>query len=165
MLLLLWLQVIVFRFWLKTPTAQGRRLLDEVEGYREYLQLAESDNLTSAGQAPAMDIALYEQHLPFAMALGVEAQWTTRFSIALERGLIAPDVRDYQPGWLSGHTSASFAVGLGSSLSGMLSRAATPPPPSPDSSSSFDSGGSSSSPSSGGGSSGGGGGGGGGGGW
>lgn len=166
MVVLLWLQVIAFRFWLRAPTAKGRRLLDELEGYREYLQLAESDTLASASQAPAMDIALYEQHLPFAMALGVEAQWTRRFTQALERGLIAPQVQDYQPDWLPGHTSASFAVALGSSLSGLLDRTATLPP-SPDSGSSADfaSDGSSSSPSSGGGSSGGGGGGGGGGGW
>ena len=160
MVVLLWLQVIAFRFWLRIPTALGRQLLGELKGYREYLQLAESDTLALAGQAPVMDIALYEQHLPFAMALGVEAQWTGRFTMALERGLIAPESKDYQPDWFPGHTSASFAVGLGTSLSGMLDRTATPPP-SPDSGAGFSSSNSSSSPSSGGGSSGGGGGGGG----
>ena len=58
--------VIGFFFWLEAPTVEGRRLLDEAEGYREYLSLAETDVLARATcrVAPAMSIALYEQHLP-----------------------------------------------------------------------------------------------------
>lgn len=148
--------VLLFFYLLPAPTLEGRRLLDQLEGYRNYLQLAEGDSLARAGAAPAMSIALYEQHLPYAMALGVEEQWTARFSAALASGLIDPAQRDYQPRWYRSREPLS-AKALGSSLAGGLSRAAasTSTPPSS----------SSSGGSSGGGSSGGGRGGGGGGGW
>ena len=162
LLVLFWLQVILFRGWLEAPSVEGRRLLDAAEGYREYLQLAESETLARAADAPAMSIALYEQHLPHAMALGVEGAWTARFTAALDAGLIDPALREYQPDWYRSRSSFSRPSALTGALLGGLSSAtssAATPPPSPSSS------GSSSGGSSGGGSSGGGGGGGGGGGW
>ncbi|VXB04634.1 conserved membrane hypothetical protein [Pseudomonas sp. 8AS] len=158
LVLALWLQVILFRFLLRAPTRQTRQLLDELEGYREYLRLAEGDSLARVGTAPAMSIALYEQHLPYAMALGVEAQWTARFSHALQSGAIEPELREYRPDWFSGRDPFGATRGLTQTLA-----SASTPPPSPRLGGSSSS--SSSSPSSGGGSSGGGGGGGGGGGW
>jgi uncharacterized membrane protein len=149
--------VLILFYLLSAPTLEGRRLLDQLEGYRNYLQLAEDDSLERAGVAPAMSIALYEQHLPYAMALGVEEQWSARFSAALASGLIDPAQRDYQPRWYRSREPFTSPASLGSALAGGLSRAAasTSTPPSS----------SSSGGSSGGGSSGGGAGGGGGGGW
>ena len=151
------LTVLFFR-WMEAPTAEGQTLLDAAAGYRDYLQLAETDVLQRAADAPAMSIALYEQHLPYAMALGVEEQWNARFSAALEAGLIDPSQHDYQPGWYQSRTPFSSPSVLGRSLSaGLVSAtasAATPP-----ASSSSSGGGSSGGGSSGGGSGGGGGGG------
>lgn len=150
--------VLLFYRLLPAPTLEGRRLLDGLEGYRDYLQLAESDSLALAGAAPAMSIELYEKHLPYAMALGVEEQWSARFSAALASGLIDPAQHDYQPDWYHSRTRfdspQSLTRALSSGLSSATANASTPP------SSSSSSGGSS-----GGGSSGGGRGGGGGGGW
>ncbi|RIA19365.1 putative membrane protein DUF2207 [Ectopseudomonas oleovorans] len=151
--------VVVFYYLMPAPTLDGRRLLDALEGYRNYLQLAEQDALVLAADAPAMSIALYERHLPFAMALGVEDKWSARFSEALASGLIDPTQRDYQPTWYHSRSSYSspqaLSGALAAGLSSVAALASTPP------SSSSSSGGGSS----GGGSSGGGGGGGGGGGW
>jgi uncharacterized membrane protein len=151
--------VLVFYYLLPAPTLEGRRLLDALEGYRDYLQLAERDALALAGDAPAMSIALYERHLPFAMALGVEDKWSARFSEALASGLIDPAQRDYQPSWYHSRSSYSSPQALSGALAAGLA-SATALASSPPSSSSSGGGGSS-----GGGSSGGGGGGGGGGGW
>ncbi|WP_061238733.1 DUF2207 domain-containing protein [Ectopseudomonas composti] len=151
--------VVVFYYLLPAPTLKGRRLLDALEGYRDYLQLAERDALALAGDAPAMSIALYERHLPFAMALGVEDKWSARFSEALASGLIDPAQRDYQPDWYHSRSSYSSPQALSGALAAGLA-SATALASSPPSSSSSGGGGSS-----GGGSSGGGGGGGGGGGW
>ena len=151
--------VAVFYYLLPAPTLEGRRLLDALEGYRDYLQLAERDALALAADAPAMSIALYERHLPFAMALGVEDKWSARFSEALASGLIDPAQRDYQPSWYHSRSSYSSPQALSGALAAGLA-SATALASSPPSSSSSDGGGSS-----GGGSSGGGGGGGGGGGW
>ncbi|WP_347505416.1 hypothetical protein [Pseudomonas anguilliseptica] len=51
------LVVVLFYHLLPAPSVEGRRLLDQLEGYRDYLQLAESDALALAGNAPAMSIA------------------------------------------------------------------------------------------------------------
>ncbi|MHA6491835.1 DUF2207 domain-containing protein [Pseudomonas borbori] len=148
---------VAFRSWLEAPTLRGRALLDHIEGYRDYLALAESDTLARAGKAPAMSIALYEQHLPYAMALGVEQQWSERLDHALASGLI--DTRQaYRPDWYSNARTFSSPQGLSERLTSGLSTATASSASAPASASS-------SGGSSGGGSSGGGGGGGGGGGW
>nr|WP_298145811.1 DUF2207 domain-containing protein [uncultured Pseudomonas sp.] len=160
LVLALLLVCLLFRGWLEAPTVHGRNLLDHIEGYREYLTLAESDSLALAGAAPAMSIALYEHHLPYAMALGVEQQWSERFSKALHSGLIdASASSDYRPDWYRSKQAFSDPQAFSSRLSAGLGAAAASSSTAPASSSS------SSGGSSGGGSSGGGGGGGGGGGW
>lgn len=154
--------VVVFYYLMPAPTLEGRRLLDALEGYRDYLQLAESDVLALAGDAPAMSIALYERHLPLAMALGVEDKWSARFSAALASGLIDPEQRDYQPTWYHSRSSYSSPQAMSSALAAGLSSVTALASTPPQSSGSSGGGGGGSS---GGGSSGGGGGGGGGGGW
>ena len=132
---------------LKAPTQVGRRVLDEIEGFRLYLSVAEEDRLNFI-HPPDETPELFERFLPYAMALDVENQWGERFSGILNRA-------GYEPRWYSGRHWNSmhpggFAAGLGSGMQSAVSSASSAP-------------GSSSGMS--GGSSGGGGGGGGGGGW
>lgn len=152
------LLLVAFYGWLEAPSVKGQELLDALAGYRDYLQLAESDVLQRAAGAPAMSIELFERHLPFAMALGVEEAWSARFAAALASGLIDPEQQDYRPDWYrtrSGIGSPdAFAGALATNLSSASARASTPP-----SSPSSSSGGSSGRGSSGGGRGGGGGGG------
>ena len=144
---------ILFYQLLKAPTRAGRRLLDKIEGFRLFLDVAEKDELNFKNP-PEKTPELFEKFLPFALALDVEQQWAERFArlfADLQGGSSA-----YRPGWYHGHNwnahHPTMLVGaLGSSLSSAVSSAATAP--------------GSSSGSGGGGFSGGGGGGGGGGGW
>jgi len=158
--------VAIARKPLRAPTIAGRRLLDELEGYRDYLSLAEKDVLDRAGQAPVMSIALYERHLPYAMALGVEQQWTNRFTSELQKGTLEPVAVDYRPQGFTSLMTSGEARALAWNLDRVLMSASVPPQ-APRSSDDFSrsGGGSGSSASRGGGSSGGGAGGGGGGGW
>ncbi|WP_339080672.1 DUF2207 domain-containing protein [Pseudomonas sp. TMP9] len=144
------LVVVLFYYLLPAPSLEGRRLLDQLEGYRDYLQLAERDALALAGNASAMSIALYEKHLPYAMALGVEDKWSARFSTALASGLIDPAQRDYQPDWYHSRSSFSTPLAMSAALAAGLS-SATALASSPPSSSSSGGGGSSGGGSSGGG--------------
>ncbi len=142
-----------FYEWLKAPTLAGRRLLDQVDGFAQYLAVAEGDELKLAG-APDRTPDLYERYLPYALALGVEQQWSDKFAAVLAAAAV--DGQSYHPGWYRGggfdvSRVGGFASGLGSSLSGAVASSSSAP--------------GSSSGSGGGGSSGGGGGGGGGGGW
>jgi uncharacterized membrane protein YgcG len=142
---------ILFEQWLKAPTLAGRRLLDQIEGFKLYLNVAEEDEIRLSDK-PQFTTDIYETFLPYAIALGVESAWSKKLDAAISAGVIQAD---YHPHGLDYHHShndfSSFSENLSSSMTAAISSSSTAP-------------GSSSSGSSGG-SSGGGGGGGGGGGW
>ena len=139
-----------FYHLLKAPTLQGRRIMDQLEGLKLYLTVAEKERLNLLNP-PEKTPELFEKFLPWALALDVEQQWSEQFSDLLER---AGREGSYSPTWYHSHrpfTSTALASSLGSSLASSISSSSSAP--------------GSSSGSGGGGSSGGGGGGGGGGGW
>jgi uncharacterized membrane protein YgcG len=143
----------LFHYLLKAPTHAGRVLLDKIEGFKMFLVAVEKDRLNFFNP-PERTPYLFEKYLPYALALGVEQQWSEQFSEVLAQ---AGERRvAYSPGWYSGTSwstlgAGGFASSLGSSFSGAISSSSHAP--------------GSSSGGGGGGSSGGGGGGGGGGGW
>lgn len=144
----------VFAYLIKAPTVEGRQLLDEIEGLRLYMSVAERQELKSikGPDEPMLDATRYELLLPFAVALAVEDAWTKKFTEAAGAAAAAQAANNM--GWYNGHSPVSnlgdFSRSIGSSLNSTISSASNPP--------------GSSSGSGGGGSSGGGGGGGGGGG-
>ena len=152
-IVLMLVTLVVFAIIMRRPTGLGRRLLDEVGGFKEYLEIAEKDEM-NLRNPPDKTPVLFEQYLPFAMAMGVEQKWAERFTEVLASLRGANDTA-YHPSWYNGSwnsfdmssTTASLSSGLGSAISSSV----TPP--------------GSSSGGGGGGFSGGGGGGGGGGGW
>jgi len=142
---------ILFYEWMKSPTYRGRKLLDNIEGFKMYLMVAESEELKMA-HTPEKTAELFEQYFPYAMALDVETQWTERFSSVFHH--LEQQGHHHTPGWYRGRHWDSrnlmgFSSAMGSSLSSAVSSSSTAPGSSSGS----------------GGSSGGGGGGGGGGGW
>ncbi|HNP35656.1 MAG TPA: DUF2207 domain-containing protein [Woeseiaceae bacterium] len=147
------LTLVFFAIQMKRPTMRGRALLDELQGFRDYLDVAEKDEL-NLRNPPEKTPALFETYLPYALALGVDQAWAEKFAAVLA-AVRGPDGQAYQPGWYSGTWSSSNILKSTSSLSSGLSSAVTSSVTPPGSSSGGG----------GGGSSGGGGGGGGGGGW
>ncbi|MBX5256773.1 DUF2207 domain-containing protein [Rhizobium sp. NLR16b] len=147
---------VLYVFIMGAPTPLGARMMDGVDGLRQYLTLAEKDRMNMAG-APQMSPQHFETLLPYAVALGVEKPWSRTFETWLAAAA-AGAAAAYSPSWYSGDfNSGSFSDRIGGFSSSMASTIAStiPSPPPSSSSSGF----------SGGGSSGGGGGGGGGGGW
>ncbi|WP_349437560.1 DUF2207 domain-containing protein [Pararhizobium sp. A13] len=146
----------LFFYLMGAPTPIGSRMMDGIDGLRQYLTLAEKERMNIAG-SPEMSPQHFEKLLPYAVALGVEKPWSETF----DRWLLtaAAGAAAYQPAWYHGDsaTAGSFGDRMGGfagSMAGTMTSSLPPPPKS--SSSGF---------SSGGGFSGGGGGGGGGGGW
>ncbi len=150
---------ILFYFLLGAPTALGRQALDEIEGLKLYLSVAEKERLNMTG-VPDMSTGHFEDLLPYAVALGVEKPWAKAFEAWLATAAGAAVAASYHPGWYSGrHFDARhISDNLGSTASSMAGSFQSSLPVPKSSSSGFSSGSS-------GGSSGGGGGGGGGGGW
>ena len=154
-ILVIMLTNVVFFQLMKAPTVFGRRVMDQIAGFKQYLTVAEKDEL--AWRYPVEKTPeTFERFLPYALALDVENRWAERFSEVLEINE-GEGTSGYHPSWYSGSRGWSsaglggWAGSLGSSFSSAVSSSATPP--------------GSSSGSGGGGSSGGGGGGGGGGGF
>jgi hypothetical protein len=152
-IVLMLLTVAFFGVIMRRPTPRGRKVLDEMLGFRDYLEVAEKDEM-NLRNPPEKTPELFEAYLPFALALGVEQDWAEKFADVLE-AIREPDGRGYQPAWYSGSWDSSrISSNIGSVSSGLgsaISSSVTPP--------------GSSSGGGGGGFSGGGGGGGGGGGW
>lgn len=139
----------LFYYLLKAPTVLGRQVLDQIEGFKMYLEVAEEDRMNLLNP-PERTPDLFEKYLPYALALDVENEWARKFADLVE------SAAHYSPEWYSGSTVgirniSGFTSQLGSTFSASIASSATAP--------------GSSSGSGGGGSSGGGGGGGGGGGW
>jgi uncharacterized membrane protein YgcG len=141
--------------WLQAPSVEGRKVMDQIEGFREYLSVAEEDRL-NALNPPDKTPELFERFLPYAIALEVENAWAKRFAGVLA----AAGTAAVASTWYAGSNNwSNNPVGFASYLSGDLNQTISSASTAPGSS---DGGGGGSS---GGGSSGGGGGGGGGGGW
>ncbi|MCB1433280.1 MAG: DUF2207 domain-containing protein [Alphaproteobacteria bacterium] len=143
---------LVFFYLLRAPTGPGRKLLDQIEGFRMYMTTAEEDRLNVL-HPPEKTPELFERYLPYALALDCENEWNAKFATVLAAAAMAGAAA---PAWYSGRNwdsrnMGSFTDSLGSSLASSVRSAPTAP--------------GSSSGSFGGGSSGGGGGGGGGSGW
>jgi uncharacterized membrane protein len=138
---------------MKRPTGLGRKLLDDMLGFKDYLEIAEKDEL-NLRNPPDKTPQLFERYLPFALAMGVEQKWADRFT-EIFAGLRGPNDSAYHPTWYNGSWNSldlsSNTSNLSSGLNTAISSSVTPP--------------GSSSGGGGGGFSGGGGGGGGGGGW
>jgi len=146
----------VFYHLLKAPTALGAHTMDQIDGFKLFLETAEKDRLEILNP-PNVTPQLFESFLPYAIALDCENQWSKKFEMqAAAAGMGADQNYGYTPVWYSGNSfsrlgMAGFAASIGSSIGSAAASASTAP--------------GSSSGSGGGGFSGGGGGGGGGGGW
>ncbi len=140
---------LIFYQLLKAVTPLGRKRLDEIEGFRIFLEATEKDRLNFLNP-PDRTPELFEKFLPYALALGVEQPWAEQFAEVLA----AAWAEGRSLSWYSstnprGFSASTLASSFGDSLAGAVASSS----------------GSSGSGSGGGGSSGGGGGGGGGGGW
>ena len=114
----------LFVYLMRAPTALGRPIMDQLAGFRLYLETAEADRLNM--QAPEITAERFEALLPYAVALDVEKPWADAFAAALRRA--HPDdadpMRHYQPGWSSGGgwSGGNFGSAVASTVGGCRAR-------------------------------------------
>jgi hypothetical protein len=145
----------VFFDLLDAPTVKGRAIMDQIEGYMLFMTTVEWDRGRAHGDMPPPTIAMFEKHLPYSIALGVDDAWSDTFAKYAEAASIP--IETTTSSWYKSHDRGvgrpmDFSKTVSSGMVTVLASASTRPS-------------SSKSGSSGGGSSGGGSGGGGGGGW
>jgi uncharacterized membrane protein YgcG len=124
---------ILFLYLMKAPTLAGRRLMDQIEGFKLFLGAVDGDRLNRAAP-PVQTPAVFEKFLPYALALDVEQYWAEKFSGVLAGAGTAPsgDTIAYVPSFCSGSSwngfrGTSFASSFGSSLTSAISSSATAP--------------------------------------
>jgi uncharacterized membrane protein YgcG len=124
---------VLFLHLMKAPTFAGRRLMDQVEGFKMFLGAVDGDRLNRA-MPPQQTPAVFEKFLPYAIALDVEQDWAEKFSGILAGASTAPDHPNgsYAPSFYSGSswngfTGTSFASSFSSSLTSAISSSATAP--------------------------------------
>lgn len=123
--------LIAFALLVRAPTPAGRKLLDEIEGLRLYLGVAERDELKRAPEpdaAPMLDAQRYERLLPFAVALDVEDAWTRKFTAAAGAAGVAAATAGIA--WYRGggvHDLGGLSKAIGGQLASQISSSAHAP--------------------------------------
>ncbi|MEJ5166253.1 MAG: DUF2207 domain-containing protein, partial [Thermoanaerobaculia bacterium] len=112
-------------FWKIMParSLMGRKIMDQIEGFKMFLKVADEDILKKYypdGKTPE----LYEKYFPYAMALDMESEWGEQFEDAFKN--LEQKGESYTPSWYSGagfslSSLSSFSSTLGSSFSSSLS--------------------------------------------
>jgi len=117
----------VFAKLLPAYSVEGRKLQDAIQGLRQYMSVAEKDDLARV-KAPPQTPQEFARLLPYAVALDVEETWADRFTAILGAAAVSAAVASYYSSDFGGGQFSGS--GLASSLSGMdgtISSAATPP--------------------------------------
>ena len=83
--------ICAFGWFMPAHTEQGTRALEGVLGFEDFLNHVESDRFNRMIKTPQM----FEKFLPFAMALGVEKNWSKAFQGIMTQppGLVSRLVR------------------------------------------------------------------------
>jgi hypothetical protein len=83
-----------FGWFMPARTAQGARTLEGILGFEDFLNHVESDRFNRSIKTPEM----FEKFLPFAMALGVEKNWSKAFQ----------NIYTQPPAWYQGGYGPNF---------------------------------------------------------
>jgi uncharacterized membrane protein len=106
------LVICAFGWFMPAHTEQGTRALEGVLGFEDFLNHVEADRFNRTIKTPQM----FEKFLPFAMAFGVEKNWSKAFD----------GIMTQPPGWYRGGSGPIFyPVNFTNNLNSMSSRAST----------------------------------------
>jgi uncharacterized membrane protein len=101
-----------FGWFMPAHTEQGTRALEDVLGFEDFLNHVEADRFNRTIKTPQM----FEKFLPFAMAFGVEKNWSKAFD----------GIMTQPPGWYRGSSGPIFyPVNFTNNLNTMSSRASS----------------------------------------
>jgi uncharacterized membrane protein YgcG len=104
--------ICAFGWFMPAHTEQGARAMEGVLGFEDFLNHVESDRFNRMIKTPEM----FEKFLPFAMALGVEKNWSRAFQ----------GIMTQPPEWYRGSYGANFyAMSFASDLNYMSTRASS----------------------------------------
>jgi uncharacterized membrane protein YgcG len=86
-------------WFMPVKTPQGARVLEHLEGFKRYLEVAEKDRL-AFHHAPEKSPELFDKFLPYAIMFAVEEKWAEQFE----------GIYMQEPAWYSGGASHAFVA-------------------------------------------------------
>ena len=125
--------VSLFTYLMPAPKQAGQKLIREIEGFKLYLSKAEHESLKRL-KLPEKTPQLYEELLPYAIALDLETQWSDQFVAVLAKAKEDGTWNNrHHSGWYHGggsfNSASSFAPAIAAGLATSVVAAATPPRP------------------------------------
>ena len=123
---LLIVSYLVYGWLIVRPGERKLHYRSSIEGLKMYMDVAEEKRLQFFNP-PTVTPAMFEQLLPYAIALDMEKVWGEKFEKDFLSATLQPE--PYQPVWYTGSymKAAMLAHVLNSTLSNTVSHAATPP--------------------------------------
>jgi Predicted membrane protein (DUF2207) len=113
---------LIFFYLSKTYTTAGRKIMDQIQGFKMFLETTEIERMKVVGTPPTKTPELYEKYLPYAIALGVEEAWTKQFAPIFKR--LEVQGHSYKPGWYTSNVAFNILTFNPSLLRNTLSNAA-----------------------------------------
>lgn len=120
LVLLLVIINVVYAFLIKAYTKEGRKIKDEIEGFKLFIKTASEDEIKE--QTPET----FDKYFPYAYALGLENTWAKKFESVLE-------AYNYEPDWCTGmyiggaFRATAFTSSFSSSFRSSISSASVAP--------------------------------------
>ena len=112
---------IIYLSIIKTYTPEGRKIKDEIEGFKLFIKTVEGDE--GFDKKPET----FDKYFPYAYVLGLENKWANKFEEALSIANYTPDWCD-STFYVSGRFNAvAFTSGFSSSFSSSMSSATSAP--------------------------------------
>ena len=116
--------------WLQGADKEGRKVMDQIDGFKQYLSVAEEDRLEFLNP-PKKTPELFETFLPYAIALDVENSWAKRFTGVLAAAGVGAAVASWYAAAISTSTgsdmSARSPIAWATACRSTIASAATPP--------------------------------------
>jgi uncharacterized membrane protein len=94
---------------MRAPTIQGRKIKDQIDGFKMYLESAETERLNFLHE-PDFTVKRFEKFLPFAIALGVEKSWASRLEDEFLRNTLTESSGNYHLHWYHGQDLSSSSI-------------------------------------------------------
>ncbi len=98
-----------FAFIMDAPSKEARALLDEIEGLAMYIGMAETDRLNLINP-PDLTAEHFQELMPYAVALGLEDAWGSRFAGVLDMAAVPEKDLMLACGALSGMADAGVSA-------------------------------------------------------
>jgi len=112
--LLLYLNILFYNL-LRARAPTGRKLLSQIEGFKQFLSMTGKQRLKKINQ-PEMTPELYKKYLAYAVALDVENSWALQFAplfVAAEKADVSPPLwYTANPATLVTDLTASLATSI-----------------------------------------------------